>query len=102
MKNINRMEILKFISEITDTEAIGQETFCGKNIYFLRNKLNNFWEEKYQVEFISQTRKYFFTLLIRGMQAESDFLHKRVVDFLRSKKLQRNIIVDTESISTMV
>jgi len=102
MKTINRKELLNFISSLAQTQEITQQVFCGKNIYFLSDKINDFTEEKFQVEFISQTKKYFFTLLIRGTEKESDFMHPQIVKYLKSKNLGRNIIIDTEQKTTLI
>lgn len=105
-KKINRIALLDFIKEKTNLAHHSQQTFTGKNIYFL---CSEFWngkrielEEDYQIEFIPQNSKYFFTILVRGLKKEADFLHEDIATYLRGLQLNRNIILDTELKTTLI
>lgn len=100
MKKINKKDFLEYIKNQTKDEDIFQYDFTGKNIFFLGNKSKNI--ENFQIEFISASKKYFYTILLRGITKEAEFLHDLAVDYLRKLNLNRNIFLDTEYTVTQI
>jgi len=100
MKTINRKQFLEFLKNETDTKLIVQQAFLGKNFYLLTAENNQ--DVEYQIEFIPQSKRYFFTILLRGFMKEADFLHDKVVVYLRNLELRRNVIFDTEHKQTLI
>jgi len=100
MKTINRKNFLEFLKKETSTKKIAQEKFCGKNIYFLTAE--NTRDIEFQIEFIPQSKRYLYTILLRGIHKEADFLHTKTVEYLRSLKLGRNLLLDTEYKQTLI
>jgi hypothetical protein len=104
-KKINRIKFLEFLLKETSSKKIAQNSLSGKNIYFLMDKKvgDTNLTETFQVEFIAQTKKYFFTILIRGFYKEvEEDLRKKAEDYLRGLALGRNVILDTESKQTLI
>lgn len=93
-KKLNRLQIIDFIKSIQGIKESYQEAFLGKNIYLIGNDKN---EPDFQIEFIPQTQKYFFTIYLRGLKSEADNMHDEIYNFLQKLELNRNIILDTES-----
>lgn len=105
-KKISRNDFLNFVMAKANLVKYTQTAFTGKNIYFL---CSEYWngtrtelEEDIQIEFIPQSTRYFFTILVRGLKKETDYLHDDMVEYLRCLNLGRNIILDTESRSSLV
>jgi hypothetical protein len=100
---INRKKLIEFLIEKTKTIRSVQQTFTGKNIYFLtdKDKDDGAEIEKYQVEFVSDKR-YLFTILIRGIYNNACFLHDDVVKYVKSLDLDKSIVIDTEYKQTIV
>ena len=98
-KRINRLQIIDKIKSIQGVKSFHQEAFLGKNIYLIGNDKN---EPDFQIEFISQSKRYFYTILLRGLKSEADNMHKELNIFLKSLDLQRNIILDTETQQTLI
>ena len=97
-KKINRKKFLEFLLKETGLKASKQQSFTGKNIYYLTDEN----EEKILVEFISATKKYFFTILIRGINEEAEKYHDAIVKYIRDLETGRNIIIDTEYKQTLI
>lgn len=97
MKRLNRKDFLLFLIELTKCDKASINPI-GKNSFLLQT--GN--EDIYQVEFIPQTDKYFFTLYLRGISKVADEFNKPIVEYLRSLELGRNMVVDTEYIVTFV
>lgn len=104
MKQINRIFFLEYLLKISNTQSFSQETFSGKNIYFLQleNDTTKLKLEVFQIEFIPQSKRYFFTILIHGIYNSADFLHDDVCNYIKSLNLKRNIIIRTELKETLV
>jgi hypothetical protein len=100
-KRINRLELVDFIRKIQGLKFYFQEGLTGKNFYFIGNDKD---EPYYQMEFIPQSRMYFFTIYLRGLQTEggADTIHDEVVNYLKKLDLERNIILDTETRQTLI
>lgn len=94
MKNLNRKAFLEFLRNETKTELIYQSVLTGNNIYFLGDK--NKKVEHFQIEFISQSKTHFYTILLRGITREAEFLHHKCIKYLRDLNINRNIMLDTE------
>lgn len=93
-KNLNRMQLIDFVKKIQGIKESFQTSFTGKNIYLLGNNKN---DPDFQIEFIPQTQKYFFTVLVRGLKSEADNMQDEIYNFLQKLELNRNILLDTES-----
>ncbi len=97
MKRLNRQDFLTFLLQLTGCKNSINNPF-GKNSFLLQT--GN--EDIYQVEFIPQTDKYFFTIYFRGINNVADEFNKPIVEYLRGLELGRNMVVDTEHIVTIV
>ena len=71
-----------------------QEAILGKNFYLIGDDKD---EPDFQLEFIPQSKKYFFTIYLRGLKSEADNMHEEILNFLRKLELNRNIVIDTET-----
>ena len=98
-KKLNRMQLIDFIKSIQGIKESFQTQFTGKNIYLIGNDKD---EPDYQVEFIPQSQKYFFTILVRGLKVEADNMHEEIYNFLNNLQLNRNLILDTESKQSLI
>jgi hypothetical protein len=98
-KNINRMQIIDKIKSIQGIKFSHQEGILGKNMYLIGNDKN---EPDFQIEFIPQSQKYFFTIYLRGLKTEADNMHDELYIFLQSLELNRNIILDTETQQSLI
>ena len=93
-KQINRMQLVNLIKSIQGIKESHQESFLGKNFYLIGDDKN---EPDFQLEFIPQSKNYFFTIYLRGLKIEADNMHEEVLKFLRKLELNRNIVLDTET-----
>lgn len=100
MKKLSRIKFLEFLLKHTGLKKTKQTSFTGNNIYFLTDE--NLEVEHFQVEFISQNRHYFYTILIRGITKQADFLHDTCKEYLQNLKLDKNITLDTETKVTLI
>lgn len=100
-KRINRLKLVEFIRKIQGLKFSFQERLTGKNIYFIGNDKD---EPYFQMEFTPQSRMYFYTIYIRGLQTEdgADTIHDEVVNYLQKLDIGRNIILDTETRQTII
>ena len=97
-KRINRKDFLEFLLKETGLKTIKQQSFTGKNIYYLADENT----EQIQIEFIPKSKKYFFTILIRGIEKKADFLHDKAKAYIRELNTGRDIIIDTETKTTLI
>ena len=104
MKTINRKKFLEFLIKETKTIKASQQSFTGKNIYFLidKDKDDGALIEHFQVEFIGATKWHLYTILIRGIYQNACFLHDKAVQYIKSLDLGRDVIIDTEYKQTIV
>lgn len=93
-KKINRIELINFIKSIQGIKHSFQENFLGRNFYLIGNDKD---EPDFQLEFIPQSKKYFFTIYLRGLKSEADNMHDEILNYLKKLELNRNVILDTES-----
>lgn len=93
-KKINRIDLVNFIKSIQGIKNSFQENLCGNNFYFIGDDKN---EPDFQLEFIPQSKKYFFTIYLRGLKSEADNMHDEIFNYLKKLDLGRNICLDTES-----
>ena len=98
-KKINRVKLIEFIKKNQGLKYSFQSNLSCRNLYFIGNDKEN---PDFQIEFISQTKKYFYTVYIRGIKNNADCLHGAVCNYLKKLNLNRNIIVDTELKVTLV
>jgi len=98
-KNLNRMQVIEFIKKIQGIKESFQENLTGKNIYFLGNDKN---EPDFQIEFIPASKKYFFTIYLRGLKSEADNMHEEIYNYLQKLELNRNIVLDTETKTSLI
>ena len=98
-KNLNRMQVIDFIKKIQGIKESFQENLTGKNIYFLGNDKN---EPDFQIEFIPASKKYFFTIYLRGLKSEADNMHEEIYNYLQKLELNRNIVLDTETKTSLI
>jgi hypothetical protein len=98
-KKLNRMDLINFIKKIQGITESHQENFTGKNMYFIGNDKN---EPDFQLEFIPQSPKYFFTIYLRGLKADADNMHEEIRTYLQKQNLNRNIVLSTESFNSFI
>lgn len=98
-KKLNRMQLIDFIKAIQGIKESFQTQFTGKNIYLIGNDKE---EPDFQIEFIPQSKNYFFTVLIRGFKSEADNMHEEIYNFITKLDLNRNIVLDTESQTSLI
>jgi len=98
-KNINRMQIIDKIKSIQGIENSHQEGILGKNMYLIGNDKN---DPDFQIEFIPQNTRGFFTIYLRGLKSEADNMHEELYIFLQSLELNRNIFLDTETKQSLI
>lgn len=97
MKTIDRKQFLNKVQSV-----LGKEIKFNQygNIYANDNDPENFT----QIEFIPQSKKYFFTVYaqtsIGGMFNEKQ--HDELVEYLRNLNLDKKIVLDTECKSTVI
>jgi len=102
MKKINRKKLIEFLKEKTNLQHTSQQSFCGKNMFFLDSVSGTETNNEFQLEFIPQNDRYFFTIYLRGIRGRADHLHEELAAYVRGLNLGRNVIVDTETISTLI
>ncbi len=98
-KNLNRMQVIEFIKKIQGIKESFQENLTGKNIYFLGNDKN---EPDFQIEFIPASKKYFFTIYLRGLKCKADNMHEEIYNYLQKLELNRNSVLDTETKTSLI
>lgn len=98
-KKLDRLKVINFIKKIQGINNSHQEAFLGKNFYLIGDNKD---EPDFQLEFIPQSKKYFFTIYLRGLKSEADNMHEEILNFLRKLELNRNIVLDTETQTSIV
>lgn len=99
MKNLNRLEVINFIKKIQGIKQSHQEIVTGKDLFFIGNDKD---EPDYQIQFIPATKKYFYTIYLRGLKTEADNIREEIYNFLQKLELNRNIVLDTESKTSLI
>ena len=98
-KKLDRLQVVNFIKNIKGIKESHQEAILGKNFYLIGDDKD---EPDFQLEFIPQSKKYFYTIYLRGLKYEADNIHKEILNFLRKLELNRNIVLDTETQTSIV
>ena len=93
-KKLDRLQVVNFIKNIHGIKESHQEAILGKNFYLIGDDKD---EPDFQLEFIPQSKKYFYTIYLRGLKYEADNIHEEILNFLRKLELNRNIVLDTET-----
>ncbi len=94
-KKLNRLSLINFIKSIQGIKE-SQEV---NGMYYLGNDKK---EPDFQMQFIPQSKKYFFTIYLRGLKSEADNMHDEIYNFLQKLELNRNIILDTETKTSLI
>ena len=98
-KKLDRLQVVNFIKNIQGIKESHQEAFLGKNFYLIGDDKE---QPDFQLEFIPQSKKYFYTIYLRGLKFEADKIHDEILNFLRKLELNRNIVLDTETQTSIV
>ena len=98
-KKLDRLQVVNFIKNIKGIKESHQEAILGKNFYLIGDDKD---EPDFQLEFIPQSKKYFYTIYLRGLKSEADNIHEEILNFLRKLELNRNIVLDTETQTSIV
>lgn len=98
-KKLDRLQVVNFIKNIQGIKESHQEAFLGKNFYLIGDDKD---QPDFQLEFIPQSKKYFYTIYLRGLKSEADKIHDKILNFLRKLELKRNIVLDTETKTSIV
>ena len=98
-KKLDRLQVVNFIKNIQGIKESHQEAFLGKNFYLIGDDKE---QPDFQLEFIPQSKKYFYTIYLRGLKYEADKIHDEILNFLRKLELKRNIVLDTETQTSIV
>ena len=100
-KRINHKMFLDFLQkEISKKYKIKKYKKINNGFYFFYG-FDGF--EVGELEFISENKKYFFTIYLRGAHnIEFDFLHQKVIDYINKLELGKKIIIDTETKITII
>ena len=98
-KKLDRLQVVNFIKNIHGIKESHQEAILGKNFYLIGDDKD---EPDFQLEFIPQSKKYFYTIYLRGLKYEADNIHEEILNFLRKLELNRNIVLDTETQTSIV
>ena len=98
-KKLDRLQVVNFIKNIQGIKESHQEAFLGKNFYLIGDDKE---QPDFQLEFIPQSKKYFYTIYLRGLKYEADKIHDEILNFLRKLELKRNIVLDTETKTSIV
>lgn len=94
-KKLNRLSLINFIKGIQGI-LLSHE---ANGMYYIGNNKD---EPDFQLEFIPQSKKYFFTIYLRGLKTEADNMHDEIYNFLQKLELNRNIVLDTESRTSLI
>ena len=94
-KKLNRLSLINFIKGIQGI-LLSHE---ANGMYYIGNDKD---EPDFQLEFIAQSKKYFFTIYLRGLKTEADNMHDEIYNFLQKLELNRNIVLDTESRTSLI
>ncbi len=94
-QKLNRLSLINFIKSIQGIE----ESHEANGMYYIGNDKN---EPDFQLEFIPQSKKYFFTIYLRGLKTEADNMHDEIYNFLQKLQLNRNIVLDTETKTSLI
>lgn len=95
MKKINRLDFLNKIQQILGI-SLNFEKY--NNIYTYSNGDEFFT----QIEFISETALYPYTIYINSIIDISKQVHTELCDYIKSLKLNRQIILDTCTDTTLI
>ena len=98
-KKLDRLQVVNVIKNIQGIKESHQEAILGKNCYLIGDDKD---EPDFQLEFIPQSKKYFYTIYLRGLKYEADNIHEEILNFLRKLELNRNIVLDTETQTSIV
>ena len=98
-KKLDRLQVVNFIKNIHGIKESHQEAVLGKNFYLIGDDKD---EPDFQLEFIPQSKKYFYTIYLRGLKSKADNIHEEILNFLRKLELNRNIVLDTETQTSIV
>ena len=94
-KKLNRLSLINFIKGIQGI-LLSHE---ANGMYYIGNDKD---EPDFHLEFIPQSKKYFFTIYLRGLKTEADNMHDEIYNFLQKLELNRNIVLDTESRTSLI
>ena len=94
-KKLNRLSLINFIKGIQGI-LLSHEV---NGMYYIGNDKN---EPDFQLEFIPASKKYFFTIYLRGLKSEADNIHEEIYNYLQKLELNRNIILDTETKTSLI
>jgi hypothetical protein len=78
-KKIDRLQVINFIKNIQGIKESHQEAILGKNFYLIGDDKD---EPDFQLEFIQQSKNYYFTIYLIGLKTESDNMHEEFLKFL--------------------
>lgn len=98
-KKLDRLQVVNVIKNIQGIKESHQEAILGKNFYLIGDDKD---EPDFQLEFIPQSKKYFYTIYLRGLKYEADNIHEEILNFLRKLELNRNIVLVTETQTSIV
>ena len=98
-KKLDRLQVVNVIKNIQGIKESHQEAILGKNFYLIGDDKD---EPDFQLEFRPQSKKYFYTIYLRGLKYEADNIHEEILNFLRKLELNRNIVLDTETQTSIV
>jgi len=98
MKKINRLELVSYLLNITNTEHSSQELICGKSIYFLQKNGDNL----FQLEFIPATKNSCSTIYLKGIYESADMFNGKLAEYVSNLNLGRDIFICTEGITRLV
>ena len=98
-KKLDRLQVVNFIKNIQGIKESHQEAILGKDFYLIGDDKD---EPDFQLEFIPQSKNYFYTIYLRGMKSKADNIHQEILNFLRKLELKRNIVLDTETQTSIV
>src|SRR5574343_797075 len=98
-KKLNRMLIIDFIKSIQGIKHSFQEAILSNNIYLIGNDR---FDPEFQVEFIPASKKYFFTIYVKGIKSEADNMHDEIYNFIQKLELDRNICLSTENQTSLI
>ena len=98
-KKLDRLQVVNFIKNIQGIKESHQKAVLGKNFYLIGDDKD---APDFQLEFIPQSKKNFYTIYLRGLKYEADKIHDEILNFLRKLELNRNIVLDTETQTSIV